>query len=166
MQRDRQWPLKLCQSHNWNNCWLALDGKPDGKAASDLDDVQLTERVGAARLARWEAEFPGAHTHEELMKLADLSAFLDPPGSEAVPDPRPDVKTQLSILSMAVHYVADTMPRLPDFYATRMTTHFENNLSQPSTSISGNSVELASFRHDSTQGTVSRDAGRRSRMRT
>jgi VWFA-related protein len=76
------------------------------------------------------------------MKLADASAFLDPPASDVAGAPRPDVKTQLSILSMAVHYVANTITRLPDFYTTRVTTHFENNLSQPSTSVSGNSVEL------------------------
>lgn len=119
-----------------------LNGKPDGKVAGELRDVQLTERVSAARLARWESEFPGAHTHEELMKLADMSAFLDPSASDVVPDPRPDVKTQLIILSKAVQYVANTMPRLPDFYATRVTTHFENNPSQPITSVEGQPVGL------------------------
>jgi hypothetical protein len=114
-----------------------LHGKPDGKVVGELEDVQLTERVSAARLARWEAEFPGAHTHEELMKLADMAAFLDLPESDVVRNPRPDVKTQLSILSMAVQYVANTTPRLPDFYATRITTHFENNLSQPDSSAGG-----------------------------
>ena len=117
-----------------------LHGKPDGKAAGELHDVQSTERVSAARLARWEAEFPGAHTREQLMKLADLSAFLNPPASDVVHDPRPDVKTQLSILSIAVHYVANTMPRLPDFYATRITTHFENNPSQQISLAEGDAV--------------------------
>ncbi len=119
-----------------------LHGKPDGKVASELDDVQLTERVSEARLAQWEAEFPGAHMHRELRKLADLSAFLDPPPSEAIPGPRPDAKTQLHILSMAVQYVAHTMPRLPNFYATRVTTHFGNNPSQPSISPEGISMKL------------------------
>lgn len=119
-----------------------LRGKPDGKVAGQLKDVQLTERVSAARLARWEAEFPGVHTHEELMKLADLSAFLDPPASDVVDNPRPDLKAQLHILSMAVQYVAKTMPRLPDFYATRITSHFENTLSQPIASVEGEPMLL------------------------
>ncbi|MGO9326065.1 MAG: hypothetical protein ACLP07_16035 [Terracidiphilus sp.] len=121
---------------------VTLHGKPDGKAASELKDVQLMERVSPARLAQWETEFPGAHTREELMKLADMSAFLDPPASDVVRDPRPDVKTQLQILKLAVEYVAHTMPQLPDFYATRVTTHFENNLLQPSASNQGVSMEL------------------------
>ncbi len=121
---------------------LTLHGKTDGKVSDELDGVQLAERASAATLARWEAELPGSRTHEALIKLADMSAFQDPPPSDLVPAARPDVKTQLSILSMAVHYVANTMPRLPDFYATRMTTHFENNLSQPSVSISGNSGDM------------------------
>jgi hypothetical protein len=55
---------------------VKLHGKPDGKVAGELEDAQLTERVSPARLARWEAEFPGKRTQEELLKLADTSAFL------------------------------------------------------------------------------------------
>ena len=121
---------------------VTLQGKADGKVAAELDDVQLTERVSAARLARWDAEFPGKHTREELMRLADMSAFLDPPASEVVHDPRPDVKAQLQILKLAVQYVANTMPRLPDFYATRLTTHFDNRLQQLSFSVGGLSSSL------------------------
>jgi VWFA-related protein len=116
---------------------VTLQGKPDGKVAGELDDVELTERVSLARLAHWETEFPGTHTHEELIKLADMSAFLNPPASDVVGDPRPDTKTQLQILRMAVQYVANTMPRLPDFYATRETTHFENDPLLPSLSTEG-----------------------------
>lgn len=135
---------KILSIEKMEQLMVALHGKRDGKVANELSDVQLTERVSAARLALWETEFPGAHTHRELMKLADLSAFLDPPASEAVPDPRPNVKTQLHILSMATQYLATTMPRLPDFYATRITTHFENNPSQPITSVEGEPVRLRS----------------------
>ncbi len=101
-----------------------LKGKTDGRVAAELDEVQLTERVSPARLARWEAEFPGNRTREELLKLADMSAFLDPPASDVVSNPRPDVKSQLRILSLAVAYVGKTTPRLPDFYALRETTQF------------------------------------------
>jgi VWFA-related protein len=121
---------KILSTEKMAELLATLHGKPDGKVAGELGDVQLTERVSAARLARWEAEFPGARTHEELVKLADMSAYLDLPATDVVDKPRPDVKTQLSILSLVVHYVADTMPRLPDFYATRITTHFEYTPSQ------------------------------------
>jgi VWFA-related protein len=133
---------KILSTEKMEELLATLHGKPDGKVAGELDDVQLTERVSAARLARWEAEFPGARTHEELMKLADMSAFLDLPATDVVGDPRPDLKTQLSILSLAVHYVAETMPRLPDFYATRITTHFEDILSPLTTSAEGEAAVL------------------------
>lgn len=110
-----------------------LQGRPDGKVASELDDVQLTERVSMTRLARWNKEFPGSRMHEQLMKLADVSAFLNPPASDVLRDPPPDTETQQRMLWMAVQYVKTTLSRLPDFFATRETTHFEDTLSQHAT---------------------------------
>ena len=108
---------------------VKLHGKPDGKVAGELEGAQLTERVSPARLARWEANFPGKRTQEELMKLADTSAFLNPPASDVLRDPPPDIETQQRMVSMALEYVRTTTARLPDFYATRETTHFEDTLS-------------------------------------
>jgi hypothetical protein len=119
------WAAKSLSIDQMDQLLAQLGGKPDGKVAAELDDIQLTQRVSSARLAYWEAEFPGSRAHEELLKLADMSAFLDPSASDVVPDPRPDVKSQLQILSLAVQYVGKTIPRLPDFYAMRETTHFE-----------------------------------------
>ena len=109
---------------------LKLHGKPDGKVAGELEGLQLTERVSPARLERWEADFPGKRTREELMKLADLTAFLNPPASDVLRDPAPDRETEERMLVMAVDYVRLTTARLPDFYATRETTHFENSISR------------------------------------
>jgi VWFA-related protein len=109
---------------------VQLHGKPDGKVASELDEVQLTERVSPARLERWQEEFPGSKARQMLMQLADMSVFLDPPASDVAADPRPDIETQKHILRTAVQYVETTMSRLPDFFATRETTHFEDTLSQ------------------------------------
>jgi VWFA-related protein len=106
-----------------------LHGKPDGKVADELDSVGLTERVSPARLEKWEAEFPGKRSREELTKLADLSAFLNPPASDVLRDPPPDVETQERMMALAVDYMRLTTQRLPDFYATRETTHFEDVLS-------------------------------------
>ena len=107
-----------------------LEGMPDGKVAGELDNVRLTERVSPARLARWEAEFPGSRAHRELMKRADISAFLDPPASDVIPDPPPDQETQRHLLWMAEQYAGAAMSRLPDLTATRETTHFEANSSR------------------------------------
>ena len=106
-----------------------LQDKPDGKVAGELQDAQLTERVTGARLAHWKTEFPGKRSQEELMRLADMSAFLRPPASDVLRDPAPDKETQERMLSMAVEYVRATTTRLPEFYATRETTHFEDTLS-------------------------------------
>ena len=108
---------------------IKLHGKPDGKVAAELETVDLTERVSPARLAKWEQDFPGKRTREELMKLADLSAFLNPPESDVLRNPPPDLETEERMLALALDYVRMTTTRLPDFYATRETTHFEDALS-------------------------------------
>ena len=49
---------------------LLLDeykGQPDGKVATQLLTLTLTERASSARLAQWETEFPGHHCHEVLV---------------------------------------------------------------------------------------------------
>lgn len=111
-----------------------LQGKPDAKVAHELEDLQLSERVSLAKLARWEDKYPGSHTQQELIKLADLSAFLDPPVSDVIPDPPPDQDTQRHMLWMAEQYLGSAMSRLPDFSATSEMTHFEAALSNKSNS--------------------------------
>jgi VWFA-related protein len=127
------WPAhaaKTLSVEQMEQLLATLQGKPDGKAAGELGEVQMTERVSPARLKRWEAEFPGPKTRETLTQLADMSAFLDPPASDVVENPRPEIETQKQILRMSVQYVENTISRLPDFFATRETTHFEDTLSR------------------------------------
>jgi hypothetical protein len=106
---------------------VRLHGKSDSKVADELSDLELTERMGPARLAKWEKDFPGSKTHEALIKLADLAAFLNPPAEDVVPIPGPDSATQERMLTMAVEYVKTTITRLPNLIATRETTHFEDS---------------------------------------
>ena len=127
------WPAmadKTMSIEQMEQLLIKLHGKPDGKVAGELEDARLTERVSPARLAHWEADFPGKRTQEELMKLADMTAFLNPPASDVLRDPPPDIETQQRMVSMALEYVRSTTTRLPDFYATRETTHFEDTLSR------------------------------------
>jgi len=105
---------------------LKLHGQPDAKVAQEIGDVEITERVSTARLARWKTDLPGEHTREALMKLADETAFLNPPMSDVLHDPAPDEETQEKMLALASEYVNTTMTRMPNFYATRLTTHFED----------------------------------------
>jgi len=122
---------------------IKLQGKADGKVAGDLEGVQLTERVSPERLARWEAEFPGKRAHEELMKLADMSAFQNPPASDVLRDPPPNTETDERMLALAFDYVRITTARLPDFYATRETTHFEDSLTHRSDYSYSGSMAMA-----------------------
>lgn len=107
-------------------------GKPDSKIAKQLAGLELTERVASVRLGQWKAQFSGKRTREQLTELADASAFLELPAADIPPDPAPNLETQHQLLSEAVDYVNKALSRLPNFYATRETTHFEDTLPRQS----------------------------------
>lgn len=104
----------------------AVHGKPDVKVANQLTGLELTERLNAAKLSRWEADSPGPQSRQALVALADESAFLDPPAAEIPATTTPDIATQRQIMAQTVDYAAKTIARLPDFFATRDTIHFED----------------------------------------
>ncbi|HEX4007076.1 MAG TPA: hypothetical protein VHX60_12950 [Acidobacteriaceae bacterium] len=107
---------------------LAADaGKPDLKVADQLANLRLRERAGTARLEAWQSSFKARRTREALLRLADQSAFLDPPAADIPTTPAPPLKDQGAILIRALAYVRQTLPTLPDFLATRVTTHFQDD---------------------------------------
>jgi hypothetical protein len=112
----------------------ALQGKPEAKAAQQLADLQLTERLSAARFAQLQTEIPGSNARQALLILADTSAFLNLPAAEVPQAPPPDLPTQRRILTQAIHYVARTVRQLPNFSASRVTTRFED---MPQAAIQG-----------------------------
>lgn len=105
---------------------VAAHAKSDAKVAQQLSDLELTERLSAARLARWEVKLPGSESRRSLLVLADLSAFLDPPASEIPATATPDIDAQRLIVAQAISYAEKTISRLPDFFATRDTIRFED----------------------------------------
>jgi hypothetical protein len=117
-----------------------LRGKPDRQVARELSDVALTERASPARLAHWKMEFPGSRTQEALTKLADLSAFLNPPAADVVQISVPDHEALKRMIELAVEYVKTTITRLPNFIATRETLHFEDT---PSLQVAAGSIPIA-----------------------
>lgn len=131
------WAAKLLTIGQMEDLLAKLEGKADGKVAGDLGELQLTERVSAARLKRWEMKFPGERTQRELMELADRSVFLNSPAADVIPDPPPDQNTQRHMLWMAEQYAGAALSRLPDLMATRETTHFEANSSRTGDSVGG-----------------------------
>src|SRR5271163_233527 len=51
------------------------NSKPDMKVAQQLSELELTERLSAARLSRLESKLPGPQSRRSLVIMADLSAF-------------------------------------------------------------------------------------------
>ena len=112
----------------------SLHGKPDAKAAQQLSTLELTQRLSAPRLARLQADLPGPKTRQQLIALADASAFFDLPANEVPNTPIPDPAAQSALLARAQDFVLATLPRVPNFFATRETTRFEDSpaIDQPS----------------------------------
>ena len=100
--------------------------RKDPDLAQQLAEVELTARISSEVLQRLLASTPGPKTTAELRALADASVFLDPPAGEIPTTPAPDLATQKAILGKTIHYVARTLPTLPDFVATRETQHFDD----------------------------------------
>jgi VWFA-related protein len=105
---------------------VASHANPDAKVASQLFEMELTERLDPTTLARWEAEAPGPETRQALLALADMSAFLNLPAAEIPSTTAPDFNAQRRLMAMTVDYVSKTISNLPNFFATRVTTHFED----------------------------------------
>jgi VWFA-related protein len=104
----------------------AAHGKSDAEVARQLSDLELTERLSAVRLSRWKADLPGTETRQALIALADVSAFLDLPAEEIPTIATPDIPAQRELMALTVDYVGKTISKLPNFFATRVTTRFED----------------------------------------
>lgn len=96
----------------------------DARLARQLSALQLTERADQSTLTKWQAEAPGKRARRALTELADASAFLGPPQSENSLDPLPQPAQMSEMIVRAIAYLKQSMPRLPNFYALRTTTHF------------------------------------------
>lgn len=99
---------------------------PDGEVAKKLSGLELTERLSGTRLDRLKGNLPGEKTRQALLILTDTSVFLRPPADEASNQPAPDVATQRKILALTVNYISQTIHQLPNLFATRATTNFED----------------------------------------
>ncbi len=93
--------------------------------AHQLEGVRLTERLDSSKLAKLEKDVRGGRAREALEVAGDESVFLAPPAEEVLSTPPPDMATQRQILSNAVSYINTTIPKLPDFFATRTTVQYQ-----------------------------------------
>jgi hypothetical protein len=97
----------------------------DEKAARSISDLELTERMSAARFAHAEAEMPGPASREALLGVFDAAEFLDLPVVVQSSDPAPGRAAQVSLFAQTAEYVSKTIARLPNLFATEYTTRFE-----------------------------------------
>lgn len=98
--------------------------KSDGQVLEKLSDLELTQRLSEVRRARLDLGLPGLRSRKRLALMADASAFLDLPADEVPAKPQPDPAARASLLAMARDYVAKTISKLPNFFATRETTSY------------------------------------------
>ncbi len=96
------------------------ENQSDWEAARQLNALHLTQRLATAQLAPQLAALPGPQSHLALTVLADRSVFFPAPPSSSLP-PTPDPAEQRRIMALAVDYVAHTLHKLPNFFATRTT---------------------------------------------
>ena len=106
--------------------WLdTVHGEGDTDMAVQISSLELTERLSSARLTSWTAAMHGKNSQQALLALADQSAFLPPPPAEISADAPPDTTAQQRMISLTADYLKNTMPKLPDFFATRTTIRYE-----------------------------------------
>ncbi|MGD0737287.1 MAG: VWA domain-containing protein [Terracidiphilus sp.] len=101
----------------------------DGELARRLYGVELTERMTGPQLAAWKdrlpgAKSPGSKSWDALVEVADASAFLSLPAAEIPSTAPPDLSGQREILRLAIQYLSQTIPRLPNLFATRTTVSY------------------------------------------
>jgi VWFA-related protein len=99
-------------------------GESDGEVTRQLSTLELTERLSEAKLTSLTDELRGKKTRQALEALADAAAFLEPPSSEIPADAPPDPSAQQHILALASVYLNQTITKLPDFFATRLTVQY------------------------------------------
>jgi hypothetical protein len=102
-----------------------VKGRRDAEAAKEIEHLKLTERLSSPKLAALIAQVTGPQSKSALMAVGDASVFLEPPKDEIPQKPAPDLAEQKQIMSLAVDYLKKINPKLPDFYAKRFTTSFE-----------------------------------------
>jgi hypothetical protein len=103
----------------------AARGLKDHQLAEQIYDLRLTERLSEAKFAVLEKELPGPQSQIALAAIGDESEFLELPPAELLATPPPDDAAQSALLAKVNDYIDRTLKRLPDFYATRVTEHFE-----------------------------------------
>lgn len=105
---------------------IAKSQKSDKETARQIGRRTLIERLSQARQETLRARLPGEKSREALLVLADSSAFLDLPAADIPTHPPPTGAEQRDMVVRAVRETADTLHKLPNFFATRDTAQFQS----------------------------------------
>jgi hypothetical protein len=107
---------------------LAAKNTSDADLARQLSAMELTERLGVARLTQFETKCHGKECRNALIALADQSAFLHESRSEPESSlsQAPTETEQKEIVSKFLTFVGRMSHQMPNFIATRTTTRFED----------------------------------------
>jgi hypothetical protein len=102
--------------------------KRDAELVRLIGGIELTERLTETSLGRLGAHLvPGSKAALALQLLADQSVFLDPPASELPAIAAQDNDAQRKTLEAMRSYVAQTLPHLPNFLATRTINRYDDS---------------------------------------
>jgi hypothetical protein len=102
---------------------LPVQRMQDDGLASELNRLTLAERLSSAKQAQIAKKYSlGPLATSALQLLAARTALLDPPDAELPDKPPPDAETQRRMIAQARTFVFQTLKRLPNFFATRLTT--------------------------------------------
>jgi hypothetical protein len=102
--------------------------KPAGEMVRLIAGMELSERLSEDTAERLNTQLnAGSAVELGLALLADQSAFFDPPASELPATAAPDEAAQQRMLAAARSYVAQTLPRLPNFLATRTINRYDDS---------------------------------------
>ncbi len=109
----------------------------DAHLARKLSSLELTQRLNSVKLSRWLNALTGPKSQQALLALDDMSAFLDLPPAEIPATPVPDSAAQRRMLSLSVDYIGKTIRQLPNLFAKRATTSYQESLWEHWTPESG-----------------------------
>ncbi len=100
----------------------------DAQLARKLSTLELTQRLNSIKLSHWLSELPGEKEQQAFLALADKSVFLDLPPAEIPATAAPDATAQHHMLALSLDYIGKTIRQLPNLFATRATTSYQETL--------------------------------------
>jgi hypothetical protein len=99
----------------------------DESLAHYLGDLEMRESLPRSSCdAILSTNHLGPRAAAQVELLADASMFLEPVQAGTASEAEPPASNQQAMMNAAVHFVADTFKRLPNFLATRETRSFDD----------------------------------------